>query len=128
MTAKKSGRKSRNKNRLIGWLVSYALDPKGYTFELRSGRSLITSETEQADSVLNVINKSVSSPHAAMNATKNHQLFIQDIFSEAGSYIQKAGSDAEIAIKGTTNVEHGDWIRIGKSTKFQVCLIDESVN
>lgn len=111
------------KARLIGWLVSYALNEKGLAHEIRSGRSLITTGKSNDKFTIAVVDKNVSTPHAALSANSKHVVMIQDIFSDHGSFITRGGANGESPITGPTRIKHGDWIRFG-STVFQVCLID----
>ena len=115
---------SETEDRLVGWLVSYGLDDMGYSYELRAGRSLITSEPSNNMRVMTLSEESVSAPHAAIKATTKHKVMIQDIFSDQGSYIAKQGTDKEIPVHGPMKLEHGDWIRVGRGSRFQVCLIN----
>ncbi|MBX7145091.1 MAG: FHA domain-containing protein [Oligoflexia bacterium] len=123
-TASTQSRKEQDSNRLVGWLVSYALDKDGKAYELRAGRSLLSSEQNRSANVIMVDETSVSAPHAALSASVRHRLMLQDIFSGSGTYLTRSNSDKEIAVNGPIEVEHGDWIRVGDSTRFQVCLID----
>lgn len=111
-------------DRLVGWLVSYAMDEMGFTYEIRAGRSFIVQRTCVEGRQLNVDDESVSSPHLVLKASSKHRVMVQDIFSDHGSYITRGDSDKEQAISGPTEVKHGDWIRVGKESRFQVCLID----
>ena len=111
-------------SRLIGWLVSYALDSQGKAFELRSGRYLISRKGLEAESTITLDGQDISSPHLAMHASQKHVLMVQDIFSETGSFLRKASGGEEAKITGPVKLEHGDWLRIGGTTRFQVCLID----
>ncbi len=110
--------------RLIGWLVSYALDEKGVSFELRAGRFLVSSKEIDPGFTIVLNTDDISAPHLALSASPKHTLTVQDIFSEQGSFLVRKGSKEEIVIDGPVQVEHGDWIKIGKSNRFQVCLID----
>lgn len=120
--ANKNG--NQQSNRLVGWLVSYDLDSKGKTFEIRAGRSLLSSDNSGDRRVITVRENSISSPHMAMSASSRHKVMIQDIFSEFGTYITKSDSGKEIEVRGPTELEHGDWLRVGEKTRLQVCLID----
>ena len=111
-------------NRLVGWLVSYEMDNKGKSFEIRAGRSLMSSENSQDKRVITVRENSVSAPHVALSASPRHKVMVQDIFSEFGTYLTKASSGKELEVQGPTELEHGDWLRIGDKTRLQVCLID----
>lgn len=114
--------------KLIGWLVSYAGNAQGQAHELRTGRFIVSSPAGQAgnaeERLIAIEEQSVSAPHAAMNALPNHKLVVQDIFSQHGSYLTKANSAQETPITGPVEVGHGDWIRLGERTRFQVCLVD----
>ena len=111
-------------NRLVGWLVSYGLDEQGFAYELRSGRSFIGHETGDHMNVLTLEDKFVSTPHLAVKTSPKHRVMVQDIFSEHGSFVIREGREKEESISGPTEVRHGDWIRVGKNVRFQVCLID----
>lgn len=117
-------RTEQDSNRLVGWLVSYALDKNGKAYELRVGRSLLSAEQSRSSRTIMVDDSGASSPHAALNASPRHRLMLQDIFSGSGTYITRSNSDKEITVSGPIEVEHGDWIRVGDDTRFQVCLID----
>lgn len=111
-------------SRLVGWLVSYGIDSLGASYEIRAGRLLISSTPTSDVRTISVTENSVSSPHLAMSATSKHQILIQDIFSEHGTFVLKAGAGKEQRITGPTPLHHGDWLRIGEKMRFQVCLID----
>jgi len=110
--------------RLIGWLVSYGLDEMGLSYEIRAGRSFVASDGTCPERSLLIDDDTISSPHLAVRATAKHKVMVQDIFSDFGSYIMRGNADKEQPITGPTEVRHGDWIRIGKNVRFQVCLID----
>ena len=112
------------RSRLIGWLVSYADDSRGAAHEIRSGRSFISSDELPNTRIITIAERDISSPHLALNASPRHRVMVQDIFSESGSYLIRGRSGDEIAVRGPTEIEHGDWIRVGAHTRFQVCLID----
>jgi hypothetical protein len=114
----------RSSARLVGWLVSYGIDSLGAAYEIRAGRLLISSAPASDLRTISVADDSVSSPHLAVNATAKHQVLIQDIFSEHGTYIRKLGAEKEQRVTGPTPLHHGDWLRIGDTMRFQVCLID----
>lgn len=109
--------------RLVGWLVSYQLDEQGAAYEIRAGRSFLSSKSMQGDKIITVAEPSVCSPHLALSASAKHRVVIQDIFSKHGSYLTRSGSRDEKEISGPVEVEHGDWIRVGERTRFQVCMI-----
>ena len=109
---------------LVGWLVSYGLDENGLAHELRSGRSLISSNNETNDRcTIEVSEASIASPHAALGSIDNHRLVVKDIFSQSGTYVRRANSKNEEIVQDATPLSHGDWIRFGDSIRFQICLI-----
>ncbi|NDC38140.1 MAG: FHA domain-containing protein [Proteobacteria bacterium] len=112
------------RSRLIGWLISYELDSRGAAYEIRAGRLIVGSAPAADMRTISVSERSVSSPHLAVSATPKHQVVIQDIFSEHGTYITRIGEEKEQRISGPTPLHHGDWLRIGEKMRFQVCLID----
>ncbi len=123
-------RRSRNRGnkakaqRLIGWLVSYQNDEMGESHEIRSGRTLISSKNGLDGKVIEINEQSIAAPHSAMSASQQHQLVLQDIFSPSGTFLQRSSDKEEQKVDGPIEVHHGDWIRVGEETKFQVCLID----
>ena len=118
---------SKQSNRLIGWLISYALDKRGKAFELRSGRYLLSKKGLDATRTIALDLADLSSPHLALHASTKKSLLVQDIFSEGGTYLRRSGASEETRIAGPVKLEHGDWIRVGNNTKFQVCLVDGSL-
>ncbi|MCB0334046.1 MAG: hypothetical protein KDD55_11140 [Bdellovibrionales bacterium] len=120
---RRAGNKEQS-HRLIGWLVSYQNDEMGESHEIRSGRTLISSKNGLDGKVIELHEQSIAAPHSAMNASPQHQLVLQDIFSPSGTFLQRSADKDESKVNGPIEVHHGDWIRIGEQTKFQVCLID----
>jgi len=121
---RRESEKSNESQRLVGWLVSYQLDVEGKAFEIKSGRNFITANGNQAENVISIREKGVSSPHAAMKASPEYKVVVQDIFSECGTYLQRADSDQEEKVQGPVELKHGDWLRIGENIRFQACLIE----
>lgn len=116
----------RKSERLVGWLVSYGLDDLGASYEIRSGRSFVTGKNSQLGRAYEIEDSSISNPHIAVSADAKHTVLVQDVFSENGSYLTRAGSEEEVVISGPTEIAHGDWLRVGDTNRFQVCLIDGS--
>ena len=124
---------SRRSNRLLGWLVSFGIDQRGAAFEIRAGRTILTAGTAAGIAAgtgseghtITVRDETVSTPHAAINAVARDQVvLIQDIFSDYGTFITRAGERDESPVEGPVVLRHGDWIHIGETIRFQVCLID----
>ena len=116
---------SRRDNRLMGWLVSYGLDQRGAAFEIRAGRTIITAGARDGAHTISVRDETISTPHAAINAVaRDHVVLLQDIFSEFGTFITRRGERDEIPVEGPMVLHHGDWVHLGETVRFQVCLID----
>ncbi|MBN8548593.1 MAG: FHA domain-containing protein [Deltaproteobacteria bacterium] len=124
MSATSTSKGSTRENRLVGWLISYEMDSKGKSFEIRAGRSLLSSDNGQDKRIITVREQSISAPHVALSASPRHKVMVQDIFSEFGTFLTKGASGKEQEVQGPTELEHGDWLRIGDKTRLQVCLID----
>lgn len=117
--------RDRRDNRLLGWLVSYGLDAQGAAFEIRAGRSLLTARSLGDKREILVAEETISAPHAAINAiSRDDVVLLQDIFSDYGTFISRAGQREESPVEGAVVLHHGDWIRVGETVRFQVCLID----
>jgi hypothetical protein len=119
-----SSKKATSSNRLVGWLVSFAKDANGAAYEIRAGRSLLSGSKQADQRIIYVDEPSVSGPHAALSASTRHRLMVQDIFSQSGTYLTRSNSDKELPVSGPIEIEHGDWLRVGETARFQVCLID----
>jgi hypothetical protein len=111
-------------NRLVGWLVSYGLSDLGAAYEIRAGRTFVSTKDGAGDRTIQLDDSSIASPHLAIRATQKHRVKVQDIFSDRGTFVRRSDSHDEQKIEGPVEVGHGDWIRIGDSVRFQVCLID----
>lgn len=113
-----------NSGRLVGWLVSYGLDKQGAAFELRVGRTIIGRQPLANSATAVIEEPDISSPHLAVRTSTRHEVFVQDIFSDGGSYVVRDGSKREEKLEGPVQLQHGDWIRLGDGVRFQLCLID----
>lgn len=126
MNATATNGNSAKSSRLVGWLVSYGTDNRGQSFEIRSGRTFISSAQFPQDKLIMLANETVCAPHCALLASSRHKITLQDIFSKNGSFLTKAGSQEEVAVKGPIELGHGDWVRVGKDLRFQLCLIENA--
>lgn len=105
---------------LFGWFVSFA-SPEGASLELREGRFFITnSNVRRGDLVLH--DDSVSSPHALVTIGSRTGLTVQDLMSENGLFIKRAGEDSFYQERETAELAHGDSVRFG-NVEFLVCLV-----
>lgn len=124
---------SRKATRLLGWLVSYGLDKDGAAFEVRRGRTFISSSplfqlngngNGPDNRCIALPEDGVSSLHVAFLGTAQNKIIMQDIFSDHGTYLTKSGKTDEQKVAGPVELGHGDWVRVGERIRFQVCLID----
>ena len=115
---------SKLSNKLIGWLVTYSGSDRGSYYELRSGRSFVSSGVVQGERIISVDQKVVGVAHALLNASTEQQVVVQDLFSSIGTFVTRSGSGDETAVNGPLELNHGDWVRFGENLKFQLCLID----
>ena len=122
---KSDNQKATNKNnKLIGWLVAYQSVDRGAYFEIRAGRSFLGSGVVQSERIIALDPTQVNTAHAVLNASPHSGVMVQDIFSQSGTFVTRSGSTDEITVNSPVHLEHGDWIRVGENTKFQLCLID----
>lgn len=109
-----------NSSDLVGWLVNFET-PTGQGTELRAGRFFVSSEQVKPDDlVLN--DSSISVPHCIFKATKEDGFKVQDLMSENGTWIKKAGESDYKELVEAQPVEHGDHLRLG-DFEVLVCLI-----
>jgi chemotaxis protein histidine kinase CheA len=117
-TAKRKGISA--PGRLFGWFVSFA-SPEGAAVELREGRFFVTSSNVRgADLVLN--DDSVSAPHALVVVESG--LFVQDLVSESGVFVKRAGSSNFKQEIDSVELFHGDSVRFG-NVEFIVSLLPD---
>ena len=102
----------RETRKLVGWLVSYSLDPMGVDFKLYEGRNIIGRDS---DCNITVNDNMVSSKHAVLLFRAN-KYSITDSQSSHGTFVD--GEDIELEPR---YLKDGDTIKIGKTTfKFRV--------
>ncbi len=118
--------KTKKSHKLVGWLVTYQENQRGAYYELREGRSFIANGYVSGERVIPLSDSKLSNPHSVIFASPQQRVEIQDVFSDSGTYVRRSGSSDEIMVSGPTQLEHGDWLRIGEQTKFQLCLINGS--
>jgi pSer/pThr/pTyr-binding forkhead associated (FHA) protein len=112
------------KSRLIGWFVTYADEDEGRSHEIRSGRVLIGSD-DSSRNALRIRGAQIDTPHAALEAAPD-RITLLDIFSSGGTFLRRSGETAETKVEQPIDLQHGDWIRFGEKTWFQVCLIQNA--
>ena len=108
---------------ILGFLVSYDKDPNGQTFELRSGRLIITSEPAASGNFLQIQDDTVSAMHAIIRISAEGEIQVLDQLSEHGTKIRRFGSEEEQELSGDkSSLEHGDLISFGERN-FHVCIV-----
>lgn len=89
--------------RLVGFLVSYTLDPNGFFFALREGRQNIGSGPEVT---FRVEDPELSREHAVL-LYRNGRFILEDRLSSNGSYLN--GEE----VIGQREIQHGDRLGMG---------------
>jgi hypothetical protein len=97
---------AREARRLVGWLVSYSLDPMGVDFKLYEGRNIIG---RGMNCNITVNDNMVSSEHAVLLYRAN-KYSITDRQSSHGTFVNGQDIDLE-----PMYLEDGDRIRVGKT-------------
>jgi len=110
-------------SRLVGWIVSYGISSRGSYYELREGRSFIGGGSIVGERNIAIDPKTLKAAHAAVTASALDGVLLQDIFSPGGTFVMRNGSSQEEQISNSVQLEHGDWVRFGDTTRFQLCLI-----
>ena len=99
------------KNRLCGWLVSYA-KPEGEALPLREGRFFVTASSLKPNDFI-IEDGSVSTPHAMVALSPESGMQIQDLMSDRGVFVRRRGMGAYARTEERVVLEHGDWVRFG---------------
>ena len=106
--------KYRDSRRLVGWIVSYSLDPMGADFRIYEGRNIVGRD---ADCNITVQDKMISGKHAVIHFL-NDKFKIKDELSSHGTYV----NDSYIEDK-LVELHDGDSIRMGETVfKFKAAL------
>lgn len=104
----------REARKLVGWLVSYTLDPLGVDFKLYEGRNVIGRDM---DCSITLADKMVSAKHAVLLFRAN-KYSITDTQSSHGTFVN--GEDIELEPR---YLNDGDVITIGQTVlKFRSAL------
>lgn len=118
-----SGAIWQKKTPVIGFLVSYDINPAGDIVDLRSGRLIVTSEASGQGNFLLVKDESVSLMHAILRISAHGEVQVYDQLSEFGTRIKKSGTDDQLELSGDKGtIEHGDIVVFGKRN-FHVCMV-----
>ena len=74
---------NRKRRRIVGWIISYELDPFGADFRIYEGRNTIGRDTTND---ITIIEESVSGKHAIL-LYRNGNFFLRDEMSSNGTYV-----------------------------------------
>lgn len=108
---------------IVGFLVSFDVNPNGEVFELRSGRWIISCERTSSGNYILLDDDSVSPLHAIMRVSGTGEIQVLDQLSEHGTGIRRFGIEEEELLTGSmSSIEHGDMVRFG-NRMFHVCVI-----
>ncbi len=98
--------------KLIGWMVNFAQDPTGVARELRTGQFFIGKQRlRNNDMVLS--ESTVSTPHALVKANFKDGIRMQDLMSEHGTFVKRAGQNGYNRHYEAITLQHGDWLKLG---------------
>ncbi len=112
---------TRSDGELAGWLAVFANSPQGESIELRAGKFFVGRQKLRATDMI-ISDSSVSTPHCMITIGGAEGLVVQDLMSEQGTHIRRAGSDSYSPLLSPTAVHHGDWLRFGHY-EVLVCLL-----
>lgn len=97
---------------LIGWLVSFNEDPRGNSREIRDGRFFVGAERLRPSDFV-IEHESVSTPQCLVVCEAERGVTIQDLMSERGTFIKRAGSRDYERHSDQVELRNGDWVRFG---------------
>ncbi len=113
-TGERIQRASRETRKLVGWLVSYTLDPLGVDFKLYEGRNIIGRDQ---DCNITVADNRVSSKHAVL-LFRAGKYSLTDSQSSHGTFV----NDRDIELE-PCYLSDGDMIQVGQTIfKFRSAL------
>jgi hypothetical protein len=104
---------------LTGWLISFE-DSKGVANELRVGKFFVSGGSLKATDLV-LKHPSVSTPHALVTVSTTG-ITVQDLMSESGISIQRAGEKAFRKADEVSSLSHGDKVRFGEVEFLVSCL------
>ena len=105
----------RNRRKIIGWLVSYTIDPLGRDYRLYEGRNNLGSSKDN-DIILNT-DASISGHHCII-LFRNNTLYIKDNLSTNGTKVNGKDIEPETSEVFTdgTSITLGDTVFLFKSS------------
>lgn len=98
--------------KIMGWIISYTLDPMGMDFRIYEGNNTIGRDINNTIVILK--DAAVSGKHVTI-LSKNGKFYVKDEMASNGTFLN--GTEIDI---GTPNEMHdGDELRLGKTTTFR---------
>jgi hypothetical protein len=114
-------------SKLVGFLITYQVDPLGEYIELREGRLLVSRTGGASDNCLVIADPSVSPMHAIMRISSDGTILILDQLSEHGTRIKRRASGKEETLLGDkSTLEHEDVVIFGECA-YHVCILKMGV-
>jgi hypothetical protein len=119
----------RKPSQVVGFLVSYDIDPLGNYFELRHGRLVVTCEGDMPGNYISLDDPSVSHGHAVLRFVEGEPPQIFDQLSENGTIVFRGKSSGmageQVVLCGEKSILYdGDTIAFGER-KFHLCLVQK---
>jgi hypothetical protein len=97
--------------RIVGWIISYTLDPMGIDYRIYEGNNSIGRDVSNTIVILK--DNAVSARHLTILCKKG-QFYLKDEMASNGTFI----NGTEVEIGSPVSLKDGDEIRLGGSTTF----------
>jgi hypothetical protein len=107
--------------KLVGWFVTFGENAQGESTEIRAGRFFLGRQKLRGNDYI-IPHSSISTPHCMIVAGGGDALMIQDLMSEGGTQLKRAGESTYSPVTNAVSVHHGDWVRFGQY-EAMVCLL-----
>ena len=98
--------------KLMGWIISYDLDPMGIDYKIYEGRNLLGSSTGCDITVVG--DPSISGEHAVI-LCKNNKFWFSDEMASNGTFL----NNEELEPRKPYDLKDGNEIKLGKKTVFK---------
>ncbi len=104
----------RASRRIVGWILSYSLDPMGVDYRIYEGNNSIGREP--GNSITITKDTTISAKHATI-LYKKGKFYIKDEMAANGTFV----NDIELEIEKAYSLNDGDVIRVAKTTFIFKC-------
>jgi hypothetical protein len=106
----------RKSRKIVGWLVSFTLDPMGVDYRIYEGSNTIGRDVSNTITITK--DTTISSKHAVILYRDTQGFFIKDEMSANGTYV----NGEELEIGKAYSIKDGDEIKMAKTLfKFKSC-------